>query len=581
MESLDFYNKRRKDERLKYVIRNKGYYGNDGCWNSIIQGPDGKIYRNRVETLIIRDNKILLRFTKNGKYKIPGGSTNIDTPDIDQAISECREEARINVKNIKYTGITYKTLKSEPKIKKSDHNYIYWDGAINILFIAEYESISHDYIEPEDRDNEMLRGEWYDIKEVLPKLIPEHREAVIQFLKNKEPEQVYAEAFYYINSIKNLFQLYDQYKHPDFNITYMNKILKMVDGKYREISRTSQFKKSKRDKSNIYEYPMVTLYHKSMKIKIHLSSLDTVGPAETYSIYDNGELVYRIVLHESFFKLTDDMRAFILLHEIGHDVLQHTRLFNIRLVDIVFMGWWRNIVSALFNHVTYREFAADFYAVCNGASIVGLLKMNNLEGEYSLKPYKDTMHEINLRYNKIIKTYNLFKKLFGDAKHKDQTSDLEKVTIECKLFNQIYCNNSLSYLTESEKFDLYHTLVDVMGEKYKYADNNFIGESVGTLLPIVNNLDFIHDDKAKYYKKIYSAYINNYIDDLDSKQFGVSSHRLYPIYCKESVLDIVNNFNKISSDFRYEVANKVIPLFEEYSIDVNNIPIYNTIRNYI
>ena len=47
-----------KDEALQKAIREGGYYSPNGVWNSIIKSPtDNKIYRKRVETLIIRNGK--------------------------------------------------------------------------------------------------------------------------------------------------------------------------------------------------------------------------------------------------------------------------------------------------------------------------------------------------------------------------------------------------------------------------------------------------------------------------------------------------------------------------------------------
>ena len=583
MDSSNFYDKRRYDEKLHYIVRNKGYYDNSGVWNSISQSSDGKIFRNRVETLVIRDKKVLIKFHKDGTYKIPGGSVDINVPDIDQAVNECKEEARIIVKNIYYTGFTYKKLKPADKVVKND-KFINWDGSINKVFVANYDSMSQDYIEPVDRDNDMLSGEWYNIEEVISKLIPEHREAIIQYLKfHKEPEQVYAEAFYYINSIKNLFQIYDQYKHPDFNIEFVMKLLKAIDEEHKNIVKSSHFKKAFKRRDVIYEYNMVSLKFKSFNIIVRLSSLDTAGPAETYSVKPEGsnELEYRVVLHESFFTLTDDMRAFIILHEIGHDMLQHTRLYNVRLVDVVFNGWWRNIVSSIFNHVTFREYMADFYAVCNGASITGLLKLNKIDGKYSLKKYPDVQHEIILRYNKILTSYDLFKKLFGEAGNKDITSNLPKLTPEGAIFNQIYCNKKLDYLTESDKFNLYHIISKTMKGTCELDDGNLIKESVTTILPEINKLKFKHGDKYRYIERICESYVNSYLDNLSDDEYAISSLRKYPLYSKESVLDVIDNFNNISTDYRFEVVNKILPYIESYNIDIKNIPLYNNIHNYM
>ena len=52
-----------QEDRVKYLedaIRNGGYYGTNGVWNSIIVfSGDKHVYRARVETLIIKDVLLL------------------------------------------------------------------------------------------------------------------------------------------------------------------------------------------------------------------------------------------------------------------------------------------------------------------------------------------------------------------------------------------------------------------------------------------------------------------------------------------------------------------------------------------
>ena len=97
-------------KRTKEAIKNKGFYGTNGVWNSIITfSGDDRLYRERVETIIVRKNKeIFVKKKPNGEYFLPGGSTEKNLSHKKQAINECKEEAHINVKNIEFTGITYK-----------------------------------------------------------------------------------------------------------------------------------------------------------------------------------------------------------------------------------------------------------------------------------------------------------------------------------------------------------------------------------------------------------------------------------------------------------------------------------------
>ena len=163
------------DEKIKYLedaIRNGGYYGDDGTWNSItVFSGDSHVYRVRVETLIIKDNdsvflKFIPRDHQRGKrtYLIPGGSTAKDISNFDQAINECKEEARILVKNIQSSGITYKEYNTPPNWAiLSQH--VNWNGSFTEVYVAEYDKEFNGKINKVDEDKFMLTGKFYKLHE--------------------------------------------------------------------------------------------------------------------------------------------------------------------------------------------------------------------------------------------------------------------------------------------------------------------------------------------------------------------------------------------------------------------------------
>ena len=176
-------------EKIKYLndaIKDGGYYGSDGTWNSIAKFDNDKnIYRVRVETLIIRDdNYIFLKMLpknnvnhKRYKYLIPGGSIAKDISNIDQAINECREEARINIRNIQSTGITYKQLAPPPKWA-IDTQPVNWDGNFTEVYVAEYDSKFTGYIDKVDVDKFIESGRFYPLDKIYGFLRKEHRDAL-------------------------------------------------------------------------------------------------------------------------------------------------------------------------------------------------------------------------------------------------------------------------------------------------------------------------------------------------------------------------------------------------------------------
>lgn len=184
-EKESIYSRKEKEEALQEAIKNGGFYGDNGVWNSIIKFPgDKRIYRGRVETLVIKDFKsVYLKKSSDGTFKLPGGSFDKDIPNIDQAVNECQEEARLNVRNIQSTGISMKEYKGTPKwaLEKS---LITWNGYYTELYIAEYDSKFTGHIDDVDRDPFMLSGKFYPLKEVLQKLRPQYRTAIIDFLRN-------------------------------------------------------------------------------------------------------------------------------------------------------------------------------------------------------------------------------------------------------------------------------------------------------------------------------------------------------------------------------------------------------------
>lgn len=172
------------DEKIKYLdeaIRNGGYYGDDGTWNSIVVfSGDNHVYRVRVETLIIKDNSIFLKFyPKDNKrlYTIPGGSIAKEVSNIEQAKNECKEEARIVVKNIQSTGVTYKEYIDPPKWAISSQP-VNWNGNFTEVYVAEYDKKYNGHIDKVDEDRFMMTGKFYNINKVFQYLRKEHKQAL-------------------------------------------------------------------------------------------------------------------------------------------------------------------------------------------------------------------------------------------------------------------------------------------------------------------------------------------------------------------------------------------------------------------
>lgn len=146
-----------------------GWYGDNHVWNSlVVRGR--KRYRERVETLIYKDpGMVLIRQTSDGKYKLPGGSSEPGKSLKDQAIKECQEEVHITPKDLIYYGSYIK-----PYTKGSDY-----DGYICHYFVGSYDKPYTGKVRKEDQDDKMLKGsKWYYYNDVAELLTDDHLNAL-------------------------------------------------------------------------------------------------------------------------------------------------------------------------------------------------------------------------------------------------------------------------------------------------------------------------------------------------------------------------------------------------------------------
>ena len=173
------------------IVRYGGYYGEEGIWNSIIYDKEsGKYLRERVETLIINKDKVFLRMipgSKN-KYRLPGGSTEKGLTLEAQAINECNEESKLNIKNIYYTGIKYTNLRKSDWVKKLPFQ---WEGTLSHVFVANYAGKHKQPIHKIDEDNDMSKnGKFYKISEVYSILSPEHQKAIDRYFRHRRKRKL-------------------------------------------------------------------------------------------------------------------------------------------------------------------------------------------------------------------------------------------------------------------------------------------------------------------------------------------------------------------------------------------------------
>lgn len=168
-----------KSMTLEKAIKQGGYYNTDGDWNCIVQSKDypDKILRGRVETLIIKDDKLFMVRREGNYYRIPGGGFDKGVSHEDQAFMETKEEAKLIIDNIKFSGVTYTELYKEIwDYKEGDIPY---HGTYNEVYVANYKEDFHGYIRKGLSDMELTKkGQFYDIDEVKDILKEPHKQAL-------------------------------------------------------------------------------------------------------------------------------------------------------------------------------------------------------------------------------------------------------------------------------------------------------------------------------------------------------------------------------------------------------------------
>lgn len=167
------------------AIKQGGYYNTDGDWNNVLTLDEypGKIFRGRVEVLILKDGKLFMFLKENGRYRVPGGGFDKGVLNKDQAFIETKEEAKLIIENIRYTGVTYSYLYDE--IWGNSKNAILYDGTYNEVYIAEYKGDYSGYIRKGLSDMELTnKGKFYDISEVEHILKDAHKQALHNMITN-------------------------------------------------------------------------------------------------------------------------------------------------------------------------------------------------------------------------------------------------------------------------------------------------------------------------------------------------------------------------------------------------------------
>lgn len=198
-----------KTMTIKKAISQGGYYNTDGDWNNVMTFDEypGKLFRGRVEVLILKDGKLFMFLKDNNNYRIPGGGFDKGVLNTDQAFIETKEEAKLIIGNIRFTGVTY--IHIYDTIWKTKDNEIPYDGTYNEVYIADYKADYDGYVRKGLSDMELTnKGKFYEISEVESILYEPHKQALMNMFNNvvkeSSEDNLLLTSQYFQNTIKEL-----------------------------------------------------------------------------------------------------------------------------------------------------------------------------------------------------------------------------------------------------------------------------------------------------------------------------------------------------------------------------------------
>lgn len=624
---------RQKKERIDKAIKDGGYYGKNGVWNSIIVFPgDPTIYRERVETIVVRDGKfVFVKRKPDGSYFLPGGSTEKSRSHIEQAESECNEEARIKIKNIKFTGLTYKASHSVPEWVKRDKFDIAWDGTYNEIFIAEYDGKYEGHIDSADLDKFIGSGQWYNVKDCIRFFTKEHRMALSNYLKNwKEQQSTTVKESYISNYFTNKKMLKDISNNVDIERSAVEVLISTLTKSYLKLSGKSNIRRERKSPnvSSIF-HPVASIdFDDRCTITFAISFDDSeTSPSAAYHTHEYGNVV---TVYPNFFNTKKECQIFCILHEIGHVRLHHLEYKN-RKCDIFGNDRYLDyrISKIRKGKVMYPESNADLYALLNGGKLYALQdissnkndeyklsnddisnRYNNLFKKYSKLAYEDSISRYDISCTAIYENiedigyldnqskdmlyticyeYTIHNKIKDDERYKKLSEIYKK--------KQAYFNEIKDTLSQDERDDYQDDLNDIYMElltlksilydnHFKsdeidtaYGNNNlakyvsktkklYNQELIDTLDSIAENLKNENAENSKKYLYLIESLTQAQRDKIPTKKFGIEETRSFPLDTPKRVRSAVTLFNKAPNKYKMELARKIMKAIDKFNIDI-------------
>lgn len=586
------YTQAEKDDALKKAIKDGGFYGDNNVWNSIMVIPgDNHVYRHRVETLIINNKTVFAKKKPNGEYFLPGGSTEKDVDDVDQAVAECREEARCKVKDIKFTGISYKTYLDKSKSYSKDY-LVKWDAMYTDIYVAKYDGKDHKPVDNVDKDRFIESGTFYPFKECLKFFTKEHKEALLQYI-NSEKEENVTES-YISNYFGNMKLLKDISKNPEITIEAIDQCIAMVKKYYDVMSGKSKIRKeiASGEAKNSF-YPIVNFdFPDGKSITVVLTFYDHFSPASATHDDAYGDMV---IIAPNFFKEKKESQRYIILHEIGHIRLAHIIEKNMHrkyfgLIGPIDNDEYRSKLATK-GQAQYIEQNADLYAILNGAKMYGIISTMYNKDTDSKYDYRVTNAELAKRYNSVYKRYMKLKESALEVTEEETSfmSEVKQIASKYGVNYFISTEGAADYAEICESEDVVKKYMPTMCKK---CGSTNIGVAImGEPVYICKDCKRVfgtvpydeNDSRAINALKKFES--EEYVEEtkrseLPDDVFGTDDRR-YPLDTKKHVYSAIRLFGHCDNKHKAQLAKAIFNAMKKYKIPMSAIGPKNQLRNYM
>lgn len=467
------------------IILNGGYYDENNRWNAV-KVIGNNLYRNRIETIIIKDNKfVFIKVTNDpGKYKLPGGSLDKDTTLEQQAINECHEETHFEVSNISNTGINYIiNYPNDNRTKDTYYKYgIKLTGAYTQIFTAKYDGKYTGHIDDVDEDPYVRSGKWYTFKEAFGIFNKHHKEALKQYIENNnivlddDKMNEYTMEGYLFNRLKNHFQLKDK-SIKEIDLIKLNKLIDSLAIQYKR--EKHRYHPDGSASLGVYTIPTNNnTANISAEIVVYFS-LGEDSPA--FATYFPETHRNCIILAPCFFENMDrETQLFVFMHEVGHIRLGHVLPKNVLKRHGQYINNQRRVEDIQHGKVSYTELNADTYSVINGGKRNRIFDLAQKSDDYSSTINNQ---EVARRYDIATK-----RKLLFDKKYGYDTYDFES--------NEDNINGD--YTTESYFFNWFSNELKLWSKEIR---SDFPKDTVEHVLLALNKAYKSHKSDKKYQNK--------------------------------------------------------------------------------